>query len=460
MYNTKVSDVILSSNTKIHAAIEAIDKVGVRGTFICDEDNELLGIVMDSDIRKAVLSNFDLNASIKTIMKTTPFVIQKDVPVEERRQLLISSSKLLVPIVDEKRCVVDFLYLPYVLDELFDKDEITTEEIDNRVLPPQRVLVIGGAGYIGSVLVTKLLRKGYQVRVLDILLYGKDGLQKLENENLEFIRGDCRDKNTIKHVLKGVDAVIHLGEIVGDPACSINEQFTIETNYSATQMIVEECMKMNVKRFLFASSCSVYGHNDNEVNEESEINPVSLYARCKVESEKAILSYGYNHFCPMIFRIATVHGISHRQRFDLVVNFLTIKALSEGKIKIFGGEQWRPFISVQDICHGVLQVLWADRTKVKNEIFNLGDTRENHQMIEIGRAIKEILPEVEIEILKENVDNRNYKVSFEKIKKRLGFTTEYNVKDTIKDLARAYRDEGSFHDYIDTKYHNFRSLKY
>ncbi|MBF0343336.1 MAG: NAD-dependent epimerase/dehydratase family protein [Nitrospirae bacterium] len=452
-----LSEVIIGTKATIVDAIELINKNGILGVFVCDDDNELIGIMMDSDIRRAILNKLDINASVKTIMKTNPFYISQDLPVGKKNQMLVHSGKMLAPVVDDKKRVVDYVYLPDILNRLYtDKNS----DENGAVLPPQKVAVIGGAGYIGSVLVGKLLRMGYSVRVLDLLLYGKDSLTCFEKEkNLEFIRGDCRDERLIDNVLDGVDAVIHLGEIVGDPACRINESFTIDTNYSATHMIVESCIKRQIKRFVFASSCSVYGQNDDDVNEESALNPVSLYARCKIQSEEAIFSVSSNFFCPTVLRLATVHGKSYRQRFDLVVNLLVIKAVAEQKIQIFGGEQWRPFISVNDICSGIVSVLHAESYKVKNQIFNLGDSRENYQLIQIGNIVKEHLPETAIDVLSEQQDKRNYRVNFDKIKKALGFTVEYKVDDTVKDLIQAYRVEKIFHDYNDSKYHNYLSLK-
>lgn len=453
-----IHNLIITPDTAIPAALEAINKNGVRGIFVCDEGDELLGIVMDSDIRRALLAKLDLESSVKTIMRTSPFVISATVSTEQRPQLLVQSDKLLVPIVDTDNRVVDYIYLPDILDQLCTLSS-TAEPMDDRILSPQRVLVIGGMGYIGSVLVSKLVRMGYRVRVLDLLLYGKVELSGVDSGQFEFVRGDCRDEQVVKEVLKDVDAVVHLVEIVGDPACAINEAFAIETNYAATQMIIEECMKSRVKRFVFASSCSVYGHNDAIVDEQSACNPVSLYARCKIESEKAILSNGYDLFCPTILRLATVHGQSFRQRFDLVVNLLTIRAVAEGRITIFGGQQWRPFISVPDICQGILTVLRSEAHLVKNQIFNLGDSRENYQLIDIGKALKTELPDIEMEVQTENVDKRNYRVSFEKVKNTLGFTAEYSIADTVYDLVSAYRDKHLYHDHKDARYHNYLSLK-
>ena len=460
MKKRDLSDVIVLPDTKIHSVCETINRNGVRGVFVCDENNELLGIVMDADIRRGVLSNLDLDISVKTIMKTAPFVIKEGLPSSDREQMLIKSDKILAPVIDERRCIVDLIYLPDVLDDLLSNECMDISTNERGVLPPEKILIIGGAGYIGSILAEKLIRMGYAVRILDLLLYGKESIQHLEKmENFEFLRGDCRNEGTVRQALQDVGAVVHLGEIVGDPACNLNESFTIETNYMATQRIVNECMRLRIKRLIFASSCSVYGQNDNEVNEESELNPVSLYARCKIESEKAILSSSYNHVSPTILRLSTVHGKSFRQRYDLVVNLLTAKALVDGKIGIFGGEQWRPFVSVRDVCQGIVLVLRSDRRKVRNQIFNLGDSRENYQIAKIGKIIKEVIPEVNVEVVQDKEDSRNYRVSFDKIRNMLGYSVEWNVRDSVKELVEAYGKDGDFLDYNNPKFNNYLSLK-
>ena len=454
------SGVIVSSKATIRDTIEAIDKNGLLGAFVCEGDGELIGIVMDKDIRHAMLSNVDPNASVKVIMKTNPCVVDAGLPYDKRKKELVKSGKILAPIIDERRCVVDYIFLPEVMGELYKERTVNELEESLGILPPERVLVIGGAGYIGSVLVEKLLRLGYKVRVLDLLLYGKESVANFNGEKaFEFIRGDCRDEGVVRQSLEGVGAVIQLGEIVGDPACRISEGFTIDTNYVAINMVVEQCINFNIRRFVFASSCSVYGTNDKELTEQSDLNPVSLYARCKIESEKAILSHNYDHFCPTILRLATAHGISYRQRFDLVVNLLTIQALVEGRIRIFGGEQWRPFVSVKDICEAIVTVLHSPRSVVKGQIFNLGDSRENYQLFQIGKIVKEVVGDVQIDIMEDNIDKRNYRVNFDKIKKRLGFSSEYKINDSVEAIASACRDEKLFRDYNVPKYHNHLSLK-
>jgi nucleoside-diphosphate-sugar epimerase len=459
MIKRKLTDLIVSPDSTIHSVVDAIQQSGVRGVFVCDSDRELVGIVMDSDIRRSILKNMDLKASVKTIMKTSPFIIYEDVPTEKRKELFVEKDKMLVPIVSKNNRVVDYMWIHDILDKETYHKVLEVKDIDGGIIPPQKILVVGGVGYIGSILTEKLLRMGYKVRVLDILLYGKDSLHFLEREGFEFVRGDCRDLETIKQALNGVDAVIHLGEIVGDPACSVNETFTIDTNYSATHMIVEQCIRLRIKRFIFASSCSVYGQSDCEVTEESPLNPCSLYARCKIESEKAILASHYNRFCPIILRLATVHGRSHRQRFDLVVNKLTLDALTKGRIHIFGGKQWRPFISVYDICQCIVLVLHADNSKIINQIFNVGDARENYRLLEVGNIIQELIPTIEVVVEGQKKGLRSYRVNFERIKEQLAFSSEYKVIDSIKDFINAYQTLNMYKDYNDSKYYNVRALK-
>ena len=452
----KLSLVIISDDSSIQTAIESINKNGVRGVFICNVNNECLGIVMDSDIRRALLHEFDMYASVKTIMNTSPFVIGNDVSQTERKRRLVESNKVLVPIVDNRNRVVDYLYLPDILYDVAGKESPK----DNGSSFPEKILIIGGAGYIGSFLVDKLLKEGFKIRVLDLLLYGKEPISMfLEDPGFEFIRGDCRDEKTLSNVLDNIDTVIHLGEIVGDQACKINESVTIDINYSASHKIVDQCLKSNVRRFIFTSSCSVYGSSEHEVNEESELNPVSLYARCKIESEKVVLTYDYDHFYPTVLRLSTVHGLSYRQRFDLVVNLLTIKALVDKKIDIFGGNQWRPFLSVSDVCEGILSVLRSPCEKIKNQIFNLGDSLENYKLLDVGMIIQNLLPEVDVKIIEDQADKRNYHVNFDKIMQTLEFKAKKKVIDSIKDIIYAYREDRNFSSYNDSRFHNHFSLK-
>lgn len=459
-HRAPLASVLTAPQASIRAAMEAIDRSGARGVIVVDDDRELLGIVMDSDIRRAILRNMSLDLAVRTVMKAAVFTVPALVPVAEQHRLLMHSGKLLAPIVDEQRRVVSYLTIE---DAIASAGGGVDAGRPGGVFPPARVLVIGGAGYIGSVLVEMLLSAGYRVRVLDLLLYGKASLPHLEAVAppgaWEFMRGDCRDADTVARALQDVDAVVHLGEIVGDPACQIDEAFTIETNYAATHMIAETCLRQGIGRFVFASSCSVYGQNPDEVSEDSALNPVSLYARCKVQSERAILASMSGAFAPAILRLATVHGRSYRQRLDLVVNLLSVKAAAEGRIQIMGGTQWRPFVSVRDTCRAFVMALQADRDTVRGRTFNVGDSRENYQLVDIGRLIQAAVPTAVVEVLAEQEDPRSYRVNFTRIHRELGFSAAHLVPETIQQLVAAYRDDPGLRDYKAPRFHNLLALQ-
>ncbi len=307
------------------------------------------------------------------------------------------------------------------------------------------VLVTGGAGYIGSLLVRRLMRLGRPVRVLDSLLYGDEAISELRGEpGFELVVGDFRDEATVADALRGIETVVHLGAIVGDPACALDEDFAIDTNFSATRTIVAACKAAGTQRFVFASTCSVYGASEGELNEESPLNPVSLYANTKIASERHILSERDDVFSPTILRFGTAYGASHRQRFDLVVNLLTAKAVMDGLITIHGGAQWRPFIHVDDIGGAIVCALMAPIVTVAGETFNVGSTEQNFQLGEVGSLIQEVVPESRVVLNQEITDRRNYFVNFEKAKSRLAFTPQRQMRESIEELAIAVRELGSY----------------
>jgi nucleoside-diphosphate-sugar epimerase len=451
-------NMIIQSSATIRDAIEAINANGMRGVFVCDDDNELAGMIMDAEIRRLVLKDIDLNRSVKTTMNTDPFWVSANLSERERNRQAVASGKLLVPVLDEARKVVDSIY---VFDHMtLDPAKAANgNRLSAGVFPPSKVLVIGGAGYIGSVLMNRLLRLGHEVVCLDMLLYGKEPIAPLmDNPNFSFLRGDCRSEDMLRKAAENVDAVVHLGEIVGDPACKIDEDFTIETNFLATSKVIELCAREGIPRFVFTSSCSVYGQSDEVTDETSELNPVSLYARCKIECERAILETGAPNTRSTILRLGTVHGMSPRQRFDLVVNLLSIKAMVDGTIDIFGGNQWRPFISVDDVCRGIITVLHSNQDLVAGQIFNLGDSRENYTISDVGEIIKRLAPETEVNTRADLDDPRNYRVSFDKIRNSLGFTSEQTVEDTVRAIAKTQMNGQGFTDYDHPRYHNVRTL--
>jgi nucleoside-diphosphate-sugar epimerase len=320
------------------------------------------------------------------------------------------------------------------------------------------VLVIGGAGYIGSALLPKLLEKGYQVRVVDLLLYGTEPIEKfLEHPHLEVMQADFRQIDKIVEAMRDVDAVIHLGGIVGDPASALDEELTTEINLIATRMIAEVAKGSGVGHFIFASTCSVYGASDQMLDERSELNPVSLYARSKIASEKVLLQMADEHFAPVILRFGTIYGLSGRTRFDLVVNLLTAKAYVDKEITIFGGEQWRPFLHVDDAAQALLQVLEAPKGLVRNQIFNVGSNEQNFTIRQVGEIVHSFVADAIVVNKGEDVDRRNYWVNFNKINHALGFAPNWTVEQGVEQVLQALRS-GRVGDYKDARYSNVKFL--
>jgi nucleoside-diphosphate-sugar epimerase len=320
------------------------------------------------------------------------------------------------------------------------------------------VLVVGGAGYIGSLLCERLLQNGYRVRVLDALLYGREALRAVQNHpDFQLMVGDCRNMQDVVRAVRGVDAIIDLAAIVGDPACEQDRDAALQINYGATRMMIEVAKGNGVGRFLFASSCSVYGATEHEVDERSKANPISVYAQTKVDSERALLAVADEHFHPTILRFATVFGLGYRPRFDLVVNLLTARARQDGKITIFNGEQWRPFIHVRDVVEAIVLSLEAPIKVVSGQIFNVGDVRLNHTLQNVAEIISDIFPNTQVENVA-NTDRRNYRVNFDKIRNRLNFEANYTIRQGVEELRGAF-DERFILDYKDLRYHNQRFLE-
>lgn len=320
------------------------------------------------------------------------------------------------------------------------------------------VLVIGGAGYIGSWLLRRLLESGQRVRVLDSGIYGLGAIQHLlDHPNLELLRGDCRSIQDVVKAMRGVSSVVHLAAIVGDPACEVDRKTTIEINYAATRMLVEIAKGHGVERFLFASSCSVYGATEELMDENSQVEPISLYGETKVSSEETLLCAASTTFHPVIMRFGTVFGLSSRPRFDLVVNLLAARAYQDRVITIYNGKQWRPFVHVKDLAEAIILLLKAPLPAVSREVFNIGDNRLNHTLDEVAEAINEVFPGTRVEAI-ENSDRRNYRVNFDKIRKRVGFRSAYTLVDGVREIKLAF-DSNQIVDYKDMKFSNLVFLR-
>jgi nucleoside-diphosphate-sugar epimerase len=319
------------------------------------------------------------------------------------------------------------------------------------------VLVIGGAGYIGSALLPKLLAEGYRVRVLDLFLYGTGPIASVLNHpGLEIVRADFRRVDALVGAMQGVDHLVHLGGIVGDPACAIDEELTVDVNLAATRLIGEVAKGNGIKHFVFASTCSVYGAGDEVLTENSTLSPLSLYARSKAASERLLLEMADDRFTPIIVRFGTIYGLSGRTRFDLVVNLLSAKAAFDGRITVFGGDQWRPFLHVDDAALAVSQLLCLPPGRGA-EIFNVGSNTENYTIAQVGEIVKRIVPEAELVIEQADRDRRNYRVGFTKIQMMIGFKPHWTVEDGVRQVVTAIR-AGEILDYHATHYSNERYL--
>jgi len=304
-----------------------------------------------------------------------------------------------------------------------------------------KVLVTGGAGYIGSVLVRQLLQKDFTVRVLDALKFGGDALYDVMlHPNFEFIKGDIRNNDDIDKAIEGIDAIAHLAAIVGDPACKKYSDEANETNWDASVNLFKKAENAGVKRFVFASTCSNYGkmqNPDDFVTETSDLLPVSLYAELKVKFENFLLEENKDSkICSTSLRFSTVYGFSPRIRFDLTVNEFTRNAVVNGEQEIWGAQFWRPYCHVDDLARSVLLTLQSDDAKVRANVFNVGDTAENYQKGMIIDEVCKIVPNVKVHYVESSEDPRDYRVNFDKIKNELGYTITKKVPDGIKEIYK------------------------
>lgn len=324
-----------------------------------------------------------------------------------------------------------------------------------------RICVPGGAGYVGSRLVPELIKQGHTVVVVDLYLYGDDVFDGLkENPNLIQVKADLRDLSIVEESLKGCDAVIHLACISNDPSFELNPELGKSINLDAFEPFVKLAKKHGVKRFIYASSSSVYGvKSEPNVSEEMSLEPLTDYSRFKVACEEILFKHMSPDFICTVLRPATVCGYAPRQRLDVVVNILTNLAYHTGRVKITGGAQMRPNIHIEDMVRAYLLVLNSPKEKVQGEIFNAG--YHNHTVLSLGKMVHEIVGKkrpVELVIEPTN-DNRSYHVSSKKIAEKLGFEPKCTIEDAVKDLIDAFEKGKLPNSLEDIRYVNIKTMK-
>jgi nucleoside-diphosphate-sugar epimerase len=299
----------------------------------------------------------------------------------------------------------------------------------------QKILITGGAGYVGSVLVPYLIHKNYQITVLDLMFFGN---HLNRHPNLDIVTGDIRDKVLINKIMPGHDIVIHLACVSNDPSFELNPKLGKSINLDAFTPLVESAKNNGVNRFIYASSSSVYGiKEESNVVEDMDLLPLTDYSKYKAECELILSKYSSNDFIVTTLRPATVCGYSPRQRLDVIVNILTNLAYNKRKITVHGGNQLRPNIHIKDMVTAYYAIINADKNKINGEIFNVG--YENKTVIELAEIVKKTIGE-DVSIVVENTDdNRSYHISSEKIKKVINFFPKYNIVDAVVDLKNAFK---------------------
>ena len=305
------------------------------------------------------------------------------------------------------------------------------------MLDKQRILITGGAGYIGSRLAAYLLSRGAHVTVYDAMVYGGPGLLPFVGEpNFVFIRGDVRDEIALAGAMRDVDAVIHLAAIVGEPACSVDTTAAVSTNQDAAIAAMTIADRTQVERFVFVSTCSNYGAASvgELVSEDAPLDPLSLYAETKVAAERAALS-SERTSTTTVLRLGTICGLSARMRFDLLVNDMARAAALNHEIEVYKPQAWRPYLHVADVGRIMEKLLRAPTEKLRGRVYNV--VAENYQKSGLVSLVRKHFPAAKIRIVEAEADNRDYQVSAERVRKELGFQTMHTVEDAFLEVARA-----------------------
>ena len=438
---------------------------------IVDSAGRYEGIVTEGDLRRGILRGDDVKGALEQCVNRNAIVIQEI----DSGELAVTAEtlKTIKARMTDKKALMGMWELPVLNDKgvlrgVVKLENVLLEEtspvskglagVEGLVRPT--VLVVGGTGYIGSVLTDELLALGFEVKVLDIDLYDQGCNTKfIQHERFTYIKADICDLHAQVDAVKDVEGVVFLAEIVGDPSCAYVPERALKTNFLAVSSMALLCGHLIINRFIYTSSCSVYGASEDPdvlLNENSYQNPVSLYARMKSQTEQYLLSSLNPLFAPTILRLATVFGHSFRPRFDLVVNTFAKGAFFDSEITVHGGSQWRPNVHVKDVCSAIINTLNAPIETVSRKVFNVGGNINNHTIMELAESAVEVFRGCRLKINEDVTDKRNYRVDFSKIENELGFRPEYSVEAGLMEL----RDYFSRNPDIDPNSHLYSNIEF
>lgn len=320
----------------------------------------------------------------------------------------------------------------------------------------KKVFITGGAGYVGAMLVPKLLDEGYAVTVLDLMMYGEEVLKP--HPQLIAVKGDIRDTELLKRIIPGHDAVIHLACISNDPSFELNPELGKSINLDAFEPLVETSKTAGVQRFIYASSSSVYGvKEEKDVHEDMLLEPMTDYSKFKADCEKILANFQAPEFTTVTIRPATVCGYSPRQRLDVVVNILTNLAFHKREISVFGGKQFRPNIHIADMVDAYLVLLRAPKEKIAGEIFNAGF--ENQTVLDLAETVQRVIGDDVKLVATPTNDNRSYHISSKKIAQKLGFIPKHTIQEAVEDLKHAFETGLLPNSFEDERYFNIKLMQ-
>lgn len=447
----------INPSTTIVECLKILNENFNRALFVTDDLNNFIGSLTEGDIRRSLIKGTSPDSSIKNIFNLKPIYLTSEefqnfklgkINFNLSRKInKITQQNFEIPIIENNKILMS------VQPTFFSKkNNIKNSSKSN-------ILIVGGFGFIGSVLTNLLLSEGYKVTVLDCLLYNQKFhtiFQK--NKNFKLIYGNVTDLNAHLESIKDIDSIVYLAEIVGDPACYNFPEIALKTNYLSITALATLASYLKIKKFVYTSSCSVYGKTpDGEfLNEDSDVTPLSFYARTKLDTENFLLNIKNTYFNPVILRLGTVFGCSLRQRFDLVVNKFVKDAYVKSEINVHGGNQFRPNICVKDIARAIEKIL-SSNNDLKYNIFNLSNNNENLRIIDIADKISSVLPNTSVNISKTDEDGRDYKV----ISKRFEDSFEYSPDTSIESESLSLYNSLKKNIYIDVEnpiYSNFEYL--